>query len=358
MTSPLPVHLLSDDPNLRDALAAMLTGQGRFTLTSSPTRRSASILLVDGRQDAEGQLQQAGMRPEQPGRALLLLGGEPPEGATLPAAQAHLPWPCSSVSLLATLGRLESWLRQGQGSETETRLVLVVGGRGGVGKTLLCASLLALHSRHPHGDRVLYLDLSVPCLASQIVLDAAPRHGLADVLRLGPAADPMSVLKSACALGQLDPERAFYLPGSLITDLRTWREQELESGLLLLGRAFGLLLVELPPHAAQLACRLLPRADLLILLAPPDVPGLRQAAALLAEIRQLQPAEAKVLPVLNLGLPSRGIGAREAGLALGQGVLRLPYEAALQEAADRGLPLLPRLRPPWTDLQEALQRAA
>lgn len=114
------------------------------------------------------------------------------------------------------------------GPQSALRVISVVSGKGGVGKTLVSTSLALLAAER--GQRVLLLDADIGLANADIVLGARPRHHLGDLLRGTPAEDVVCEVHCGGRVPGQPPLSLHLLAGgSGMADFTSLRDEEKRS---------------------------------------------------------------------------------------------------------------------------------
>jgi ATP-binding protein involved in chromosome partitioning len=249
---------------------------------------------------------------------------------------------------------LEARRRVRESLSQVARIVPVTSGKGGVGKSAVAVNLAVALARRGERVGLLDADLQGPSVAQMLGLRGQPLRVGADE-QLRPAPGPVGI-----AVQSLD----FFLEGNQAPD---WDGPEAQGATLrsameeaviadLLGRtrwdALDVLVVDLPPGADRLPALyrwLPPRVSALAVTIPSRV-------SLLAVERSLRRALTARIPMLGLvenfaslsceacGAEARLFPDADAGLLARrldvELLARIPFDAALGDAADAGLPYL------------------
>lgn len=362
MSDWLPVQLITGDAQLKQELQPILADRYPFRFMEQVPAEGPSILLLDCRENPAAALSRASALAEgHPERAVVLVGWSGEPGRVLETGcRGWLPLPLGRETVLSVLRRMRLLLEPAARSPelTPAPRILVMGARGGVGKSLLCASLLALHAQRQRQERGLYVDLSLPSRASQVMLNLEVEHSLLEVGRLESGASEEAIRGACARVEQAEPAETYYLPGAVdVAELdQLGRRPELViPALQQLGRTHRLLIIEAGQQSWPLCTHLYGEAGLCLFLLPPDVPGLRQGEEMVRRLEEDQSLQTPLVPILNLGLPSRGIGPEEARLLMGERLRVLPACPQLQDAANRGLPLKPPHEGLWVELVQRME---
>lgn len=357
MSDWLPVCFVGADERLSHELAGLIDGRYPFRLVRSLPPSGPGLLILDGRGDGETILGRAADLSEgHPERAVILMGWPGSPAAAMEAGcRGLLDYPLSREATLSLLRRLRLLVETAPAGREEPlrRTILVLGARGGVGKTLLASCLLTLHAGLRPRRRALLVDLSASSAASQDALDLVARHAVADVGGLERGVSGEAVLRACTPVAQPHQAETYFLPAARgLEDLEAILHQPelVVSALRHLTAVHDLVIVELGLPLLALTREIRREAAACLLLVPPEVPGLRQGRRWLEALGDEAEAGPPVRPVLNMGLPSRGVGPAEAKMALSREPLVMPWLPLVHDALNRGLPFsLPR-RGWWAEL--------
>jgi ATP-binding protein involved in chromosome partitioning len=222
------------------------------------------------------------------------------------------------------------------------RIVAVVSGKGGVGKSSITANLAACFARDGRRVGVLDADLNGPTMAKMLGVRGRPLELTADGVVPPESALGIRVMSMDLLLPSDEAPLAWQAPTQ--AESHTWRGSMEANALreFIADTAWGeldLLLLDLPPGTDRLAtvASLLPAlAGAVVVTIPSDVSHLivRKSITVAAQAR---------VPVLGVvenmaGLFSGASGetlAREAGVPF---LGAVPFDPALSAAADRGEP--------------------
>lgn len=163
--------------------------------------------------------------------------------------------------------------------ESVTRLIAVTGGKGGIGKTLVSASVAACLAREGRRAGLLDLDFTGPC--DHIVLGAEPAFPREDFGILPRVVAGVHFMSVTCFTGE-DPAplRGADVANALVELLAITRWRELDC-----------LVIDMPPglgDATLEAARLLPRAEYLVVASASRmvVDTVRRTLGLLRRLRR------------------------------------------------------------------------
>jgi pilus assembly protein CpaE len=221
MAAPIRVLVVLDADADRDAVEAVLPAAAGVELLSVVEDLNAAWLQV-GSDDVDAVLVACGSSPAQalgftegvatefPDRAVLLLYTGSPNGlfrralaagaedlVALPVADGEPPSPAErervSSELLAALEKGVARRRRATEAprEAQGRMVVVVGPKGGAGKTLVSTNLAVALAEA--GERVVLVDLDLQFGDAGLVLGLAPTHTIYDLVTSGGSLDAEKV---------------------------------------------------------------------------------------------------------------------------------------------------------------------
>ncbi len=215
-------------------------------------------------------------------------------------------------------------------------VVGVVGGKGGVGTSLLAVNLAVALRRHTRASIVL-LDAAMRVDAVDVMLNLHAAHGLRDLLpRLDDleAADFESVL-----INHASGVQVLLLRDEMLTPVRP---EEMRRLLVALRRMRDFVVVDTPSLLDDSTVTTLELADLVLLILTPEITSLRGATLLMRRAEEVGLSRDRIMPVLNR-FPQRGglpLGAIEKALGLSlRGII--PDDSPLVTySINRGVPLV------------------
>lgn len=236
----------------------------------------------------------------------------------------YLMAPVEPVAMIAAVSDLFA----APGAKPVGRTVAVYGARGGVGSSTVAQNLAWTVARE-HGTATVIADLDVAFGTASLNFNQDPPQGIAEAVfaperldanlldrLLSKCADNLSLLSAPATLDRTVDltEPAF----DALTDL--------------LRAAVPCIVLDVPHQWSAWTRRVLISADEILIVAPPDLAGLRNVKNLLALLHQQRPNDARARIVLNgVGVPKRPeIAAAEFSKALDvplQAVI--PFDPAL-----------------------------
>ena len=226
---------------------------------------------------------------------------------------------------------------------TASRVLAVIGSRGGVGATTIATSLAWL-AAHEQRRRTMLVDFDLHCGAAALALDIEPGHGLWEALESPSRVDSLFVASAAAPLGD-----NFYLLCSEepLDAIAAVRSDAVERLAVELRRDFERIVIDLPRNNPDLLRQGLAQAEDVVIVTDLSLVGLRDANRLVALAKSTAPS-AKIRVLANrVGAAKKGeVPRAEAEKAIG-----MPFTACLPDeggvpmaAANTGQPL-PKAQP-------------
>jgi pilus assembly protein CpaE len=263
----------------------------------------------------------------------------------------YLPLPIDAADVIRALSDLASGpdvLRSG-------RISACVGASGGVGSSSVAQNLSWLLAEERNVD-ILLGDLDLEYGSAGLRLNCSSARGLADVIGRNGDIDAEAI---AGLLIQAAPNlKVLATPANGATPSFDFPAVATDNLMYALRQSADHVLLDLPRPRSSLTRRALAEADVVILVATPDLTSLRNARRILDLIRGLRPDEPDPLLVLNRVSTARNaqISARDFADVLGLKVFAsLPDSPVVFHEADnagklvaalrRGKPLVQALRP-------------
>lgn len=260
-------------------------------------------------------------------------------------ADDHLTKPFEPAELVARLTALlrRSEISQAPVVNTPTRdparLIAVHSLRGGTGCSSLTVNLgvgLVSLWKYP----TILLDLTMVAGQVALMLNATLRRTWANIAKFTPAELEFEMLQSIIA--KHESGVSFIAAPTYPTDAETISADILDASLRLLKNQYEYIVADLPHDFNEIVVHTLDVADLVLMLATPDVASIRAAAAAMDTYKKLNYPPEKIKLILNATFPKHGLPKDKIELALGIPVLMtIPYTAdAFVEAINYGLPLI------------------
>jgi pilus assembly protein CpaE len=173
-----------------------------------------------------------------------------------------------------------------------------------------------------------------------LMLNATLRRTWANIAKFTPAELEFEMLQSIIA--KHESGVSFIAAPTYPTDAETISADILDASLRLLKNQYEYIVADLPHDFNEIVVHTLDVADLVLMLATPDVASIRAAAAAMDTYKKLNYPPEKIKLILNATFPKHGLPKDKIELALGIPVLMtIPYTAdAFVEAINYGLPLI------------------
>jgi len=260
-------------------------------------------------------------------------------------ADDHLTKPFEPAELVA---RLAALLRRSEASQISTeairthepaRFVAVHSLRGGTGCSSLATNLgVGLISlwKLP----TVLLDLTMVAGQVALMLNATLRRTWADIARFKSAEIDMDILESITATH--DSGMTFIAAPTYPTEAETITGDILDTSLRLLKDRYDYMVADLPHDFSDICIQALDAADVVLMLATPDVASIRAAAAALDTYNKLNYSSDKIKLILNATFPKHGLPKDKIEAALGIPItVTIPYASeAFVDAINYGQPLI------------------
>jgi pilus assembly protein CpaE len=260
-------------------------------------------------------------------------------------ADDHLTKPFEPAELVA---RLAALLRRSEVSQTPVattpardpaRLIAVHSLRGGTGCSSLTVNLgvgLVSLWKYP----TVLLDLTMVAGQVALMLNATLRRTWADIANIGPDELEFEILQSIIAKHESGLD--FIAAPTYPTDAETINTDILDAALRLIKNQYAYVVADLPHDFNDIVVHTLDVADMVLMLATPDVASIRAVAAAQDTYKKLNYPPEKIKLILNATFPKHGLPKDKIETALGIPIMMtIPYTAdAFVEAINYGLPLI------------------
>jgi pilus assembly protein CpaE len=260
-------------------------------------------------------------------------------------ADDHLTKPFEPAELVARLAALlrRSEIPQAPAVTTPTRdparLIAVHSLRGGTGCSSLTVNLgvgLVSLWKYP----TVLLDLTMVAGQVALMLNATLRRTWANIAGFTPAELEFEMLQSIIA--KHESGVAFIAAPTYPTDAETISADILDASLRLLKNQYEYIVADLPHDFSDIVIHTLDVADVILMLATPDVASIRAVAAAMDTYKKLNYSPEKIKLILNATFPKHGLPKDKIEAALGIPItMTIPYTTdAFVEAINYGLPLI------------------
>jgi pilus assembly protein CpaE len=259
-------------------------------------------------------------------------------------ADDHLTKPFEPAELIA---RLTVLLHRAEAARSagpapvakEVRIIAVHSLRGGTGASSLAVNL-AVGFASLWRTQTLLLDLSMMAGQVALMLNASLRRTWADL--------------AGFEAGEIDPEvidsiiykhesgLSFIAAPTFPSETETIKSETLAGALQLLKRKFDYMVADLSHDFSAITVQALDAADLILMVASPDMSSIRAAAAAMDTYTKLNYPPDKIKLVLNATFPRSGLAKEKIETALKIPVtVTIPYTQELfVEAINLGRPLI------------------
>lgn len=260
-------------------------------------------------------------------------------------ADDHLTKPFEPAELVV---RLAALLRRSESSQAPAvtaqthdpaRLIAVHSLRGGTGCSSLTVNLgvgLVSLWKLP----TILLDLTMVAGQVALMLNATLRRTWADIAKFNPTELELDILESIIA--KHESGVAFIAAPTYPTEAETISSDILDASLYLLKNQYAYMVADLPHDFTDIVVHALDVADVILMLATPDVASIRAVAAALDTYSKLNYPSDKIKLILNATFPKHGLPKDKIEVALGVPVMvTIPYSTdAFVEAINYGQPLI------------------
>ncbi len=260
-------------------------------------------------------------------------------------ADDHLTKPFEPAELIA---RVTALFRRVEAAETResdvaarerARLIAIHSLRGGTGCSSLAVNL-SIGLATLWKTRTILLDLTMIAGQVALMLNAALKRTWADVVRVAPDELDMDTLNSLIYKHESGLE--FIAAPTYPSEAETIKGEALVSALKLLKQNYDYVVADLSHDFGPATLAALDVADLILMVASPEMSAIRAVAAALNTYQKLNYAPEKIKLVLNATFPRSGLPREKIEAALGIPVTAtIPYTPDLfVEAINSGQPLL------------------
>ena len=221
----------------------------------------------------------------------------------------------------------------GEADAKTGRIVAVIGAKGGVGTTTM-AQALSLVITETLDEHVLLLDLCGACGTMGIALGAEAKQGLEDILSQSARFDADALRRAAVSVG----DRLLTIPGGRPTpSLDREDATKLEALLQAAASVAPVVVVDLPSGWGPLAKDVTARADHVIVVSTPMLGSLRNAHAMVTDLKERRGADAPLDLVMNFSgaFEKAAVAVSDAQKTLGlDAAAVVPFAPAVFAAAE------------------------
>ena len=244
-------------------------------------------------------------------------------------ADDHLTKPFSAAELSA---RVAALLRRAESTQSPSpeaarsetaRMIAVHSLRGGTGSSTLAVNLaVGLASLWPRST--ILLDLTMTAGQVALMLNMTLRRTWADVARFKPDELDRDALQSV--IGLHESGLSFIAAPTFPTEAQTLSEETLGTALNLLKQDYEYLVADLPHDFSGISLQALDAADIILMVASPEMASVRAVTAALDTYLKLGYPKEKMKLVLSATFPRAGLLKEKIDAALGMtSVVTIPY---------------------------------
>lgn len=260
-------------------------------------------------------------------------------------ADDHLTKPFEPVELAvrvsALLRRAEAArsLRMDAAAHEGARMIVVHSLRGGIGSSSLAVNLgvgLSALWRKP----AILLDLTMTAGQVALMLNMTLKRTWADLAHYGPGELDEAALSSIISAHESGLH--FIAAPTFPSEAETLRGETLGAALQLVKAQYEYVIADLPHDFSDAALQALDRADLILLLASPDMASIRAVTAALDTYDKLDYPKERIKFVLNAIFPHSNLSKEKLESALGMtAFVTIPYTRdVFVEAINLGQPVI------------------
>jgi len=260
-------------------------------------------------------------------------------------ADDHLTKPFEAAELV---GRVASLLRRAEAVKSSridvaghegARMIAVHSLRGGIGSSTLAVNLgvgLSALWRKP----TILLDLTMTAGQVALMLNMTLKRTWADLAHYGAGELDLEALSSI--VGSYESGLHFIAAPTFPSEAETLRSETLGTALRLAKTQYEYVIADLPHDFSEVALQALDTADMILLLASPDMASIRAVTAALDTYDKLDYPKDKIKFVLNAVFPQSNLSKDKLEAALGMtAFVTIPYTRdVLVEAINLGQPVV------------------